>query len=53
MTGILSEFRRDGFPAHLHGSTEWLASHQARDGQQFITALAIRVGALLRNKKPT
>jgi hypothetical protein len=37
MTEILSELRRDDFPAHLHGSKEWLASHQTRDGQQFIT----------------
>jgi hypothetical protein len=51
MTEIPSEFRRDDFPADLHGSKEWPASHQTRDGQQFITALAIRVGALLGTKK--
>ena len=51
MTEILSEFRRADFAAHLHGWKEWPASRQTRDGQQFITALAIRVGALLGTKK--
>jgi hypothetical protein len=51
MTEILSEFRRDDYPAYLHDSKEWLASHQTRGGQQFIPALAIRVGALFGTKK--